>query len=170
MLKHTFEVSYIQEKDAVNVCICMIEENAQRSRNWVPLKIALAIDVQQWKLAMKFCDAANATTPFVLVQNKIVPHAWGVNWLFQRLSTTSQHRRLTLRSTGPIAACRHLGYKSLAQIPAHRNGPVNSNVRPHRSQTVAHHLRSRQNSRIRIFRQDFLAPNERPAEAYRAAF
>ena len=85
MLKHTFEVSYIQEKDAVNVCICMIEENAQRSRNWVPLKIALAIDVQQWKLAMKFCDAANATTPFVLVQNKIVPHAWGVNWLFQRM-------------------------------------------------------------------------------------
>ena len=37
--------------------------------------------------------------------------------------------RLTLRSTGPIAACRHLGYKSLAQIPAHRNGPVNLNVR-----------------------------------------
>ena len=39
--------------------------------------------------------------------------------------------RLTIRSTGPIAACRHLGYKSLAQMPAHRNGPVNSNVRPH---------------------------------------
>ena len=39
-------------------------------------------------------------------------------------------RGLTTRSTGPIAAGRHLGYKSLAQIPAHRNGPVNSNVRP----------------------------------------
>ena len=39
---------------------------------------------------------------------------------------------LTHRSTGPIAACRHLGYKSLAQIPAHRNGPVSSNVSHHR--------------------------------------
>ena len=37
---------------------------------------------------------------------------------------------LTNRSTGPIAACRHLGYKSLAQMPARRNGPVSSNVRP----------------------------------------
>ena len=37
---------------------------------------------------------------------------------------------LTIRSTGPIAAGRHLGYKSLAQIPAHRNRPVSSNVRP----------------------------------------
>ena len=36
---------------------------------------------------------------------------------------------LTIRSTGPIAAGRHLGYKSLAQMPAHRNGPVTSNVR-----------------------------------------
>ena len=35
---------------------------------------------------------------------------------------------LTIRSTGPIAACRHLGYKSLAQMPTHRNGPVSSNV------------------------------------------
>ena len=38
---------------------------------------------------------------------------------------------LTNRSTGPIAACRHLGYKSLAQMPARRNGPVSSNVRRH---------------------------------------
>ena len=38
-------------------------------------------------------------------------------------------RRLTIRSTGPIAAGRHLGYKSLAQMPARRNGPVSSNVR-----------------------------------------
>ena len=30
---------------------------------------------------------------------------------------------LTIRSTGPIAAGRHLGYKTLAQIPALRNGP-----------------------------------------------
>ena len=36
---------------------------------------------------------------------------------------------LTIRSTGPIAAGRHLGYKSLAQMPACRNGPVTSNVR-----------------------------------------
>ena len=39
---------------------------------------------------------------------------------------------LTHRSTGPIAACRHLGYKSLAQMPARRNGPVSSNVRRHK--------------------------------------
>ena len=42
-------------------------------------------------------------------------------------------RALTIRSTGPIAAGRHLGYKSLAQMPTHRNGPVSSNVRPHSS-------------------------------------
>ena len=35
---------------------------------------------------------------------------------------------LTCRSTGPIAAGRHLGYKSLAQIPAHRNRPVSFDV------------------------------------------
>ena len=38
---------------------------------------------------------------------------------------------LTIRSTGPIAAGRHLGYKSLAQMPARHNGPVSSNVRLH---------------------------------------
>ena len=38
---------------------------------------------------------------------------------------------LTHRSTGPIAACRHLGYKSLAQMPSRHNGPVSSNVRRH---------------------------------------
>ena len=43
---------------------------------------------------------------------------------------------LTIRSTGPIAAGRHLGYKSLAQMPTHRNGPVSSNVRPHNQQLV----------------------------------
>ena len=37
---------------------------------------------------------------------------------------------LTTRSTGPIAAGRHLGYKSLAQMPTRHNGPVSSNVRP----------------------------------------
>ena len=40
-------------------------------------------------------------------------------------------RGLTWRSTGPIAAGRHLGYKSLAQIPAGRNRPVSLYVRPH---------------------------------------
>ena len=39
---------------------------------------------------------------------------------------------LTRRSTGPIAAGRHLGYKSLAQIPAHRNRPVSLYVRRHK--------------------------------------
>ena len=58
-------------------------------------------------------------------------------WLnLQRMSpsdtTTRQSpgaRRLTIRSTGPIAACRHLGYKSLAQMPARRNGPFSSNYK-----------------------------------------
>ena len=43
----------------------------------------------------------------------------------------------TIRSTGPIAACRHLGQKSLAQMPAHHNGPVSSNVRPHETRHLA---------------------------------
>jgi uncharacterized protein len=39
---------------------------------------------------------------------------------------------LTIRSTGPIAACRHLArHFILGQIPSHHNGPVSSNVRPH---------------------------------------
>ena len=46
---------------------------------------------------------------------------------------------LTIRSTGPIAAGRHLGYKSLAQMPARRNGPVSSNVRAHNF-TPAHFI------------------------------
>ena len=41
------------------------------------------------------------------------------------------HCGLTRRLTGPIAAGRHLGYKSLAQTPARRNRPVNLYVRPH---------------------------------------
>ena len=36
--------------------------------------------------------------------------------------------RITGRSTGPIAAGRHLGYKSLAQIPTRRNRPVSFDV------------------------------------------
>ena len=35
---------------------------------------------------------------------------------------------LTIRSTGRYTACRHLGYKSLAQIPATCSAPVSSNV------------------------------------------
>ena len=41
------------------------------------------------------------------------------------------HCGLTRRSTGPIAAGRHLGYKSLAQTPARRNRPVSLYVRHH---------------------------------------
>ena len=46
--------------------------------------------------------------------------------------STQPGRGLTWRSTGPIAAGRHLGYKSLAQTPARRNRPVSLYVRPHR--------------------------------------
>ena len=41
------------------------------------------------------------------------------------------HCGLTRRLTGPIAAGRHLGYKSLAQTPARRNRPVSLYVRHH---------------------------------------
>ena len=47
----------------------------------------------------------------------------------KRSHSCSKRRRLTGRSTGPIAAGRHLGYKSLAQIPTCRNGPVSFYVR-----------------------------------------
>ena len=43
---------------------------------------------------------------------------------------------LTCRSTGPIAAGRHLGYKSLAQTPARRNRPVSFDVSHHKRRTV----------------------------------
>ena len=51
--------------------------------------------------------------------------------LFKPLLQATCRRGLTSRSTGPIAAGRHLGYKSLAQMPARHTGPVSSNVRPH---------------------------------------
>ena len=47
-------------------------------------------------------------------------------------SAFMQQCGLTTRSTGPIAAGRHLGYKSLAQMPTRRNGPFSSNVSHHR--------------------------------------
>ena len=52
------------------------------------------------------------------------------SWHPMRQAATFKFKQcgLTIRSTGPIAACRHLGYKSLAQMPARRNGPVSSNV------------------------------------------
>ena len=53
-------------------------ENTHRSRKWVPWEIGLAIEERKRVVAMKFWDTANATTPSVLVQNKIVPHAWDV--------------------------------------------------------------------------------------------
>ena len=59
--------------------------------------------------------------------------------------TTSQCW-LTNRSTGPIAACRHLGYKSQAQIPARHNWPVSSNVRPHILKSVPCHRPRIQNN------------------------
>ena len=70
---------------SANICICMVGENTHRSRKWVPWEIGLAIEEQRRVVAMKFWDTANATTPPILTQNKIVPHAWDVNWLFQRL-------------------------------------------------------------------------------------
>ena len=70
---------------SADICICMVGENTHRSRKWVPWEIGLAIEEGKRVVAMKFWDTANAITPSVLMQNTIVPHAWDVNWLFQRL-------------------------------------------------------------------------------------
>lgn len=70
---------------ACRVCVCMVGENTFRSRKWVPWEIGLALEERKHVVAMKFWDATTATTPSVLSQNGIVPHAWDVNWLFQRL-------------------------------------------------------------------------------------
>ena len=67
------------------VCVCMVGENTFRSRKWVPWEIGLAIEERKRIVAMKFKDVPNAITPSVLTQNCIVPHAWDVDWLFQRL-------------------------------------------------------------------------------------
>ena len=54
-------------------------------------------------------------------------------------SVPSLGLRITSRSTGPIAAGRHLGYKSLAQIPARLNRPVSLYVRPRSPPFTVHH-------------------------------
>ena len=61
-----------------------------------------------------------------------------VSWNILK-ATVEKDCGLTIRSTGPIAAGRHLGYKSLAQMPARHNGPVSSNVRRHGAQSVFLH-------------------------------
>lgn len=70
---------------SADVCICMVGENTHLSRKWVPWEIELAVEESKRLLAMKFWDTPNATKPAVLVRNGIVPHAWDVGWLFQRL-------------------------------------------------------------------------------------
>jgi hypothetical protein len=70
---------------ACGVCLCMVGENTHRSRKWVPWEFNLAAEEGKRLLAMKFWDTDNATTPTVLLQHRVVPHTWDVNWLFQRL-------------------------------------------------------------------------------------
>ena len=64
------------------------------------------------------------------------PPASPVAFIVGALPYTQQLSKccLTGRSTGPIAAGRHLGYKSLAQMPTRRNRPVSYDVRHHRIQ------------------------------------
>ena len=65
---------------------------------------------------------------------------------------------LTIRSTGPIAACRHLArHFILGQIPPHRNGPVSSNV--------SHHQIRQYSSRRVIHGSHFCQSNHRDAAA-----
>ena len=70
---------------ACEVCVCMVGENTFRSRKWVPWEIGLAIEERKRVIAMKFWDTGDATTPTVLDQNGVAPHAWDINWLFQKL-------------------------------------------------------------------------------------
>jgi MTH538 TIR-like domain (DUF1863) len=70
---------------SADVCICMVGENTHRSRKWVPWEIGLAIEERKRVVAMKFWDSANAITPSILTQNRVIPHSWDVGWLFQRL-------------------------------------------------------------------------------------
>ena len=95
----------------------------------------------------------------------------GFNCGFKQNSHTavSSRRGLTIRSTGPIAAGRHLGYKSLAQIPAHRNRPVSSNVRPHILKTVPRHRPRIQNSGSALFLQHRKIPKGRAPKECRSA-
>ena len=51
--------------------------------------------------------------------------------LYSSVKHVLESRRLTGRSTGRYTACRHLGYKSLAQIPPTCSAPVSSNVSHH---------------------------------------
>jgi hypothetical protein len=70
---------------ACTTCVCIVGENTFRSRQWVPWEIGLALEEGKQVVAMKFWDTPNATTPAALTQNRIVPHAWDVTWLFQHL-------------------------------------------------------------------------------------
>ena len=53
---------------------------------------------------------------------------WGFIYGWTQLWVAKSGSLATLATDGPIAAGRHLGYKSLAQMPTCRNGPVSFNV------------------------------------------
>ena len=82
----TYIRSVIRPKiKSAEICICMVGANTHRSRKWVPWEVGLAFEERKRVVAMKFWDTASAVTPGVLSQHGVVPHAWDVNWLFQRL-------------------------------------------------------------------------------------
>ena len=74
------------------------------------------------------------------------------------MNSTFVHCCLTIRSTGPSAAGRHLGFKSLAQMPTCRNGPVSSNVRPHIFKAVPRHRQRKQNNANALLLHDCKLP------------
>ena len=51
-----------------------------------------------------------------------------------------------------------MGYKSLAQMPTRRNGPVSSNVRPHIYKAVPRHRPRKQNNANALLLQDCRLP------------
>jgi hypothetical protein len=69
-----------------NVCVCLVGENTHRSRKWVPWEIALAAEEQKSILAMTLKDIDNAITPSILVQHRVTPHIWDVDWLFRQIA------------------------------------------------------------------------------------
>ena len=112
------------EQNYANECNYVAILASNRNVIQVPLSRSVRFGNVKFKSAFRF---PRFSSPTNTVERKVL----------RAVRSTHPQRRLTTRSTGPIAACRHLGYKSLAQMPAHRNGPVNSNVRRRRFRSVA---------------------------------
>jgi hypothetical protein len=68
-----------------DICLCMIGENTHRSRKWVPWEIGLAVEERKEIYAMRFWDAATATTPNVLINIGVRPFRWDLDKLVEKI-------------------------------------------------------------------------------------